>query len=102
MAAPVRSVWLSLSLVVLSTTAWADQRGSFLHDSPSEAPANKPLTLEGSVAGGAFKQVIARVRGPGESYEDFPLELQYGDLWRGTLPASRMVPPGIEYYFEGV
>ena len=39
---------------------------------------------------------------PGEPYEDFPLELQYGDLYRGTLPASRMVSPGIEYYFEGV
>ena len=43
--------------------------------------------------GANYKQVIARVRGPGEAYEDFPLELQYGDLWRGTLPASRMVAP---------
>lgn len=101
-AAPVRSVWLSLSLVVLSATAWGEQKASFLHDAPAEAAVSKAFALEGTLAGGSFSKVIARVRGPGEPYEDFPLELQYGDLWRGTLPASRMVPPGIEYYFEGV
>lgn len=98
----MRSVWLCLSvLLLLSATAWAE-KASFIHDPPTEAELSKPLSLEGTLAGGNFSKVIARVRGPGESYEDYPLELQYGDLWRGTLPASRMVPPGIEYYFEGV
>ncbi len=100
----MRSVCLGLiSLAVLSATAAAETRATFLHDAPSEAAVSKPLVLEGSLAGGVnFARVIARVRGPGEPYEDFPLELQYGDLYRGTLPASRMVSPGIEYYFEGV
>jgi len=98
----VRSLCLGLSLAVLSATATAEPRATFLHDSPTEAEESKPLVLEGSLAGGSFSKVIARVRGPGEPYEDFPLELQYGDLYRGTLPASRMVSPGIEYYFEGV
>ena len=98
----MRSLWLGLSLAVLSATASAEPRATFLHDPPSEAPVSKPLVLEGTVAGVSFSKVIARVRGAGEAYEDFALELQYGDLYRGTLPASRMVPPGIEYYFEGV
>ncbi len=99
----MRSLCLGLSLAVLSATAAAEPRATFLHDAPSEAPVSKPLVLEGTLAGGtSFSKVLARVRGPGEEYEDFPLELQYGDLYRGALPASRMVSPGIEYYFEGV
>ena len=98
----MRSLCLGLSLAVLSANATAEPRATFLHDAPSDAPVSKPLVLEGTLAGATFSKVIARVRGAGESYEDFPLELQYGDLYRGTLPASRMVPPGIEYYFEGV
>lgn len=98
----MRSLCLGLSLAVLSATAAAEPRATFLHESPTEAPVSKPLVLEGTLAGGSFSKVICRVRGPGEPYEDFPFELQYGDLYRGTLPASRMVPPGIEYYFEGV
>ena len=42
------------------------------------------------------------MRGPNEDYEELRLELQYGDLYRATLPASRMTPPGIEYCVEGV
>ncbi len=93
---------LGLSIAVLSATAAAEPRANFIHEAPSEAPVSKPLVLEGTLAGASFAKVIARVRGAGEPYEDFTLELQYGDLYRGTLPASRMVPPGIEYYFEGV
>lgn len=98
----MRPLCLGLTLAVLSVTAAAQPRGSFVHEAPAEAPLSKPYVIEGSLVSGNFARVLARVRGPGESYEDFPLELQYGDLYRGTLPASRMVPPGIEYYFEGV
>lgn len=98
----MRATCLGLSLAVLSATVAAEPRATFLHDAPTEAPLSKPFVLEGTLAGASFSKVIARVRGPGEPYEDHVLELQYGDLYRGTLPASRMVPPGIEYYFEGV
>lgn len=98
----MRALCLGLSLAVLSAPAAAEPRATFLHEPPSEAPLSKAFVLEGTLAGASFSRVIARVRGPGESYEDYPLELQYGDLYRGTLSASRMVPPGVEYYFEGV
>jgi len=97
-SAGVRSIFL----VVLASTAFAQSRATFLHTAPSEAPLSQPLVLEGSVVGGSFSKVIARVRTAGGEFEDYPLELQYGDLYRGTIPASRMVPPGIEYYVEGV
>jgi outer membrane receptor protein involved in Fe transport len=93
----------SLFLVVLASTALAQSRATFIHTSPVEAPLSQPLTIEGSLVGGTFSKVVARVRngGTGE-FEDYPLELQYGDLYRGTIPASRMVPPGVEYFIEGV
>jgi outer membrane receptor protein involved in Fe transport len=98
----VRSLPPGLLIAVLSLAAAAQPRTSFLHDPPAEAPLGKPFVVEGSLVGGNFARVILRVRGPGEPFQDVPLELQYGDLYRVTLPASRMVPPGIEYYFEGV
>ena len=87
----------SLFLVVLASTALAQSRATFIHTSPVDAPLSQSLTIEGSLVGGTFAKVEARVRngGTGE-FEDFPLELQYGDLYRGTIPASRMVPPGVE------
>ena len=48
-----------------------------------------------------WKEVVILFRGPGQEYLEAKMELQYGDLYRGTIPAARMVPPGIEYFVEG-
>lgn len=93
---------LVLFLTLAAASAVAQSKGAFQHEPPSEWPLSKPFTVEGTLSGPSMSKVILRVRGAGESYEDVPLELQYGDLYRATLPGSRMVPPGIEYYFEGV
>ncbi|MFO0599356.1 MAG: TonB-dependent receptor [Myxococcaceae bacterium] len=77
-------------------------RSSFVHTPPAEAPLSQSFVIEGSLAGASFSRLVARVRGGGDEYEDYELELQYGDLYRGTIPGSRMVPPGIEYYVEGI
>ena len=61
----MRSLCLGLSLAVLSATATAEPRASFLHNPPSEAPVSKALVLEGTLAGGTFAHVVARIRGPG-------------------------------------
>jgi outer membrane receptor protein involved in Fe transport len=91
-----------LLIAVLSASAFAQARASFVHTPPAEAPISQSLTIEGSLVGGTFSKLVMRVRGGGDDYEDYSLELQYGDLYRVTIPASRMVPPGIEYYVEGV
>lgn len=89
-------------LVLASTLALADNHPTFSHTPPPEAPISQAFTIEGSLLGGNFARVVARVRGGGDEYEDYTLELQYGDLYRGTIPGSRMTPPGVEYYVEGV
>lgn len=97
----MRSFFLvGLSVAVLASSAAAQSRLNFLHTAPAEATPGEPLTLEGSLVGGDATKLIVKVRGPGEAWEEYVLELQYGDLFRGALPASRMLPPGIEYYVE--
>ncbi len=61
------------------------------------------LQVDGSLSGSStYDKLVLRYRGPGEEFVDVKMELQYGDLYRGTIPAARMRPPGIEYYVEGV
>ncbi len=54
-----------------------------------------------SSPGPSASRVVIRYRGPGEPYSEMPMELQYGDLYRGVIPEMNMVPPGVEYYVEG-
>lgn len=93
---------LGLGLALVASASSADSRATFLYTPPVEAPMGTPFKVEGNLTGGTFSRVLVKVRGPGESWEDYELTLQYGDLYRATLPASRMVPPGIELYIEGV
>ena len=93
---------LGLGLALVATASAADSRAAFNYTPPVDAPMGQPLKIEGNLSGGNFSKVVVKVRGPGEPYEDYELALQYGDLYRATLPASRMVPPGIELYVEGV
>lgn len=93
---------LLLATALIGSIALAEQRAAFQHTPPAEAQSMQPLRVEGDVTGGSFSKVVLWVRGPNEAYEDVSLELQYGDLYRGNLPASRMVAPYIEYWVEGV
>lgn len=79
-----------------------DPKVGFLHSPPVELKANTPYAIEGSLTGeGSLSTVSLKLRAPGKAYESIALELQYGDLYRGTIPAERVVPPAIEYYVEG-
>jgi hypothetical protein len=70
---------------------------------PLQAPARKALMVEGSLVNGdAVHQVVIRYRGPAEDYSETPMQPQYGDLYRGAIPAALLVHPGVEYYIEGV
>jgi hypothetical protein len=94
---------LSGLLVVLAAPAVAEKRASFLHTPPLDAAIKKPLTLEGELDNGdAIQKVVIRYRGPAEDYAEAAMELKYGDLYRGEIPAAKMIPPGVEYYIEGV
>ncbi len=90
-----------LSLIAASSLALAEPKAGFLHTPPAEAKAQTELLIEGSLTGDAMSTVSVKVRAPGKAFESYPLELQYGDLYRGSIPAARLVPPAIEYYLEG-
>lgn len=99
----MQSFCLCLSLIALTASAAPkSKRSLFAHTAQSEASAGKPFPIEGVLKGKAIQSVVARVRGPGEPFVDYPLERQYGDLYRVTLPSTRMAFPGIEYYLEGI
>ena len=91
-------------VVLAASTGRAEEQAVLLHSAPAKAEANKALRLEGTLVDDArrISELIVRYRGPGEPYAEMSLERQYGDLYRGTIPAEHMVPPGVEYYVEGV
>ncbi len=94
---------LGLVLSLPASVQAAASRASFNHVPSEEARAGEVFRIEGSLASTApFRRLVVKVRGPGEAWEEVELELQYGDLYRATLPASRMVSPGVEYFVEGV
>ena len=58
--------------------------------------------LDGQQDGIEIERLLIRYRSPGQEYATAELELNYGDLFRGFIPARKVVPPAIEYYVEGV
>ncbi|MBS1152495.1 MAG: TonB-dependent receptor, partial [Myxococcaceae bacterium] len=97
-----RTAALLVSCAALAAAA-AEPKAALLHNAPRDWKAGEVFQVDGSLTGStAFDKLVLRYRGPGEEYVDVKMELQYGDLYRGTIPAARMRPPGIEYYVEGV
>ncbi|WP_434379923.1 TonB-dependent receptor plug domain-containing protein [Melittangium boletus] len=92
---------LAFVLLVLARPVLA-QDSSLLHSPPTEAKAGEALVLDGVLSGSQrITRVVLRYRGSGEPYTEVPMELEYGDLYRGSIPASSMAAPGVEYYMEG-
>ncbi|HYH98282.1 TonB-dependent receptor plug domain-containing protein [Hyalangium sp.] len=94
-----------MAVVLLAASpARAEEQAVLLHSAPGKAEPNRPLRLEGTLVDDARKatELIIRYRGPGEPYAEAAMERQYGDLYRGAIPAEHMIPPGVEYYIEAV
>jgi outer membrane receptor protein involved in Fe transport len=80
----------------------AQEQSSLLHTAPAQAEPGVTLVVDGVLTGTQrIQRVVIRYRGPGEPYSEAPMELQYGDLYRGVIPSVNVVPPGVEYYMEG-
>lgn len=94
-----------LAVVLLAASpALAEEHAVLLHSAPAKAEPNRPLRLEGTLVddGRKVSELVIRYRGPDEPYAELPMERQYGDLYRASIPAEHMVPPGVEYYIEAV
>jgi outer membrane receptor for ferrienterochelin and colicin len=87
-------------LLVFGTLASAQSEVSFLHTSPIEAKANVALKVEGNLVADGLTKMALHYRGPNQSYTSQALELQYGDLYRGEIPAQALTPPGVEYFVD--
>ncbi len=87
----------------MASPARAQEQAALVHSAPPRAEANRPLRIEGTLIDEArrFTGLIIRYRGPGEPYASEPMARQPGNLFRGAIPAERLVPPGVEYYVEG-
>ncbi|MFE8599643.1 TonB-dependent receptor domain-containing protein [Archangium violaceum] len=92
-----------LALVLLTALpVLAQEQATLLHNAPEQAAPGVALVIDGVLTGTQrIMRMVIRYRGPGEPYAEAPLELQYGDLYRGSIPASSLTPPGVEYYVEG-
>ncbi|NTX02012.1 MULTISPECIES: TonB-dependent siderophore receptor [Myxococcus] len=92
-----------LSFVLFLAVPVRAEEPSLLHSAPTRAEPKLPLRLDGTlVEGGRILEMYVRYRGPGEPFARVLMERQYGDLYRGVIPAEHMVPPGVEYYVEGL
>jgi outer membrane receptor protein involved in Fe transport len=96
-----RFVLLALVLLV-ALPVHAQEQASLRHTALAQAEPGAVLVIDGVLTGTLrIQRVVVRYRGPGEPYAEVPMELQYGDLYRGVIPAANVVPPGVEYYVEG-
>jgi outer membrane receptor protein involved in Fe transport len=93
-----------LAVVLLVASPVRAEEPVLSHSAPAKAEPNQPLRIEGSLKddGRKITSLIIRFRGPGQPYAEAPMVRQYGDLYRGSIAAEHMVPPGVEYYVEGV
>lgn len=83
-------------------SAQAGKPPSLDYVAPLEAPAAKALAVEASLLDGeSIRKLVVRYRGPGEDYAEVVMEPRYGDLYRATIPAAKLVPPGVELCIEG-
>lgn len=100
--APLPRLVVVFALVAASAGA-AETKPTLLHTPALSAKADEQVRIEGSLIGAQkIDKVVIRYRGPGESWANAPMELQYGDLFRGHIPGERVQAPGVEYYIEGV
>ncbi|AEI67871.1 TonB-dependent receptor domain-containing protein [Corallococcus macrosporus] len=92
-----------LSLVLIMAVPGRAEEPGLLHSPPERAEPRVALQLDGTlVEGRRVLELYVRYRGPGEPYARRPMEREYGDLYRAVIPAEHVVPPGIEYYVEGL
>ena len=89
-----------ITAVILSVSTLAAQ-GVVLHEVPSSAGAQAPLTLEAIVQdpSAAVEAVMVFYRQAGETaYRETEMADVGGNLYYGTIPALDIVPPAVEYY----
>lgn len=89
-----------LGVLTLGAAARAE-RPELLHSPRAEIQAGHPLVIDGTLIGTAVDRLTLHYRAPGGTWRETPMELQYGDLFRATVPGDQVVPPRVEYFIDG-
>jgi outer membrane receptor protein involved in Fe transport len=98
---PRFALWAAFC-VALTLGAPARAEGpELLHSPRREIQAGHPLVVDGTLLGTSVDRLTLHYRSPGESWRDVQMELQYGDLYRATVPGAQVTPPEIEYFIDG-
>ncbi len=90
-------------MCILASGAMASRfaEGVILHNPPTEATEQEPLTLEAIVevedANVVSGSIYYRLRGQA-TYQLNPMSAAGGGLFLGTIPAADIIAPGLEYY----
>jgi len=83
--------------------AFGQSQSSLVHTPPESHRAGQRLELEGTLlSGGGMDRLTIRYRSPGGEWSSAPMELAFGDLFRGDIPSSALTGAAVEYYVEGV
>lgn len=103
-----QSIWGIMPLLALMGTVSAAvsfQIGPILHQRPSVAPAQEPLTLEAivEIVDGEIQSGNIYYRAGGQiSFIESPMSTVDGSLYFGTVPASDIISGELEYYLAFV
>lgn len=86
-----------------AAVALGAERPLLLHTPPVDVAVGVPMEIDGSLLHGSqVDQVVLHYRTGGGEFREAKMELQYGDVFRGVIPADRVMPPSVEYFVDGV
>src|SRR5687768_6794262 len=91
---------LVLTLVAVPASAQDESRPVLFHTPAKQAAVAEPLTIEGLLIDGQkIEKVFLRFRHNGSSdFRTVEMEVQYGDIYRGVIPAKAVRIPWLEYF----
>lgn len=81
--------------------ARADDRSSLVHTPPERHRVGQRLEVEGTLlSSNGVDRLFIRYRSPGSPWRESKMELAFGDLYRGDIPADAITDAVLEYYVE--
>lgn len=99
---------LSIAVLIPLSAAAQKQKGDgkppmLFHTPARQAIAGESFIVEGLLVDGKkIDRVYLRYRPEGEPFRTAEMEVSYGDLYRGAVPAKAMRPPWLEYFVQAV
>ena len=98
---PRFALWAAFCVALTLAGPARAEGPELLHSPRREIQAGHPLVVDGTLLGTSVDRLTLHYRSPGGSWRDVQMELQYGDLYRATVPGAQVTPPEVEYFIDG-